>query len=244
MASNYWIKLYHEMLDDPKMCRLTDRQYRRVVELLLLAGDYEQDGSLPEYCDIEFRLRNPEGLKEDIEILLKCGILSIDNQEGYYITKWKNRQCAMSNKERQSRYRESKHKELYYSNEPVTNCYTDKDIDKIKIESRANPATKAQIAVHKSIEGYFVNVVKMKKPNNKKAYDEWTDGIADILVLTDFDDKRTKELIEMSVKEADKDGLTIVSPKSLVKMIGAIVSSDARKINKKPAGTEFDPSTI
>jgi len=106
------------------------------------------------------------------------------------------------------------------------------------------PVTKAQIAVHKSIEGYFVNVVKMKKPNNKKAYDEWTDGIADILVLTDFDDKRTKELIEMSVKEADKDGLTIVSPKSLVKMIGAIVSSDARKINRKPAGTEFDPNEV
>ena len=25
MASRYWIKLYHEILDDPKMGRLTDR---------------------------------------------------------------------------------------------------------------------------------------------------------------------------------------------------------------------------
>ena len=241
MASNYWIKLYHEMLDDPKMCRLTDRQYRRAIELLLLAGDYEKDGTLPEYGDIEFRLRSPEGLKEDIEMLLKCEILSIDDQEVYYITKWEKRQGAMSSTERTQRWRKTQRKEIYYGNESGTDCPIDKDIDKIKIESRA---TKEQIAVHKSIESYFISEVKMTKPKNKKAYDEWTDGIADILALTDFDEKRTKELIDRTIKESDKDGLRIASPKSLVKMIGAIVSSDARSKNRKPAGREFDPNEV
>ena len=241
MASNYWIKLYHEMLDDPKMCRLTDRQYRRVIELFLLAGDYEHDGLLPPLEDTIFRLRYPEGFKEDLEALVNCNILTITDDENILITRWDERQSAMSNKDRQARYRDSKRKEIYYGNEGVTKCNIDRDRDKIKIESRA---TKEQIAVHKSIESYFISEVKMNKPKNKKAYDEWTDGIADILALTDFDEKRTKELIDRTIKESDKDGLRIASPKSLVKMIGAIVSSDARKINRKPAGTEFDPSTI
>ena len=61
MASRYWIKLYHEILDDPKMGRLTDRQYRRVIELFLMAGDCEMDGGLPALVDIDLRLRYPDG---------------------------------------------------------------------------------------------------------------------------------------------------------------------------------------
>ena len=38
MPSKYWIKLYHEVLDDPKMARLPDRLYRRCIEVFLLAG--------------------------------------------------------------------------------------------------------------------------------------------------------------------------------------------------------------
>jgi len=133
MASNYWVKLYHEILDDPKMCRLTDRQYRRVIELFLLAGDYEMDGLLPGIDDIEFRLRSPEGLKEDIETLIECNILSVNELGEYFITRWLDRQNAMSNKERQARYRDSKRKELYYGNDSITKRNTDIDIDKIKI---------------------------------------------------------------------------------------------------------------
>ena len=48
MASRYWIKLYHEILEDPKMGRLSDRQFRRVIELFLLAGDCEMDGQTAE----------------------------------------------------------------------------------------------------------------------------------------------------------------------------------------------------
>lgn len=47
MASKYWIKLYHEILDDHKMGRLPDRLWRRVIELILLAGEQDDEGLHP-----------------------------------------------------------------------------------------------------------------------------------------------------------------------------------------------------
>jgi len=45
--SKLWIKLYHEILDDPKMCKLSDRLYRRVMELFLLAGETNKGEPYP-----------------------------------------------------------------------------------------------------------------------------------------------------------------------------------------------------
>lgn len=53
MAAKYWIKLYHEILHDPKMGRLPDNLWRRCIELFLLAGelgaevDEDDKGHLP-----------------------------------------------------------------------------------------------------------------------------------------------------------------------------------------------------
>ena len=46
MASKYWIKLYYEILDDPKLGKLTDWLFRRAIELFLLAGENDNDGLL------------------------------------------------------------------------------------------------------------------------------------------------------------------------------------------------------
>ena len=136
MASSYWIKLYHEMLDDPKMGRLTDRQFRCAINLFLLAGDCELDGILPGLEDIDFRLRSPEGLEEDLKALTDCNILSVNGLGEYFITHWQDRQSAMTNKERQSRFRESKRKDIYYGNDNVTTRYIDIDKDKEVDEDR------------------------------------------------------------------------------------------------------------
>jgi len=124
------------MLDDPKVGRLTDRQYRRVIELFLLAGDYEQDGFLPPMEDIEFRLRFPEGLQDDLDVIEKVGIISRDEEGTYYITKWQDRQGAMTATERTQRFRQRQRKVNYYSNTSETNCCIDKDIDKDKEEDK------------------------------------------------------------------------------------------------------------
>ena len=60
---DYWIKLYHEILDDPKMATLPDRLWRKVIEIFLIAGKLSPDksGQLPETNQIAWLLRMYNG---------------------------------------------------------------------------------------------------------------------------------------------------------------------------------------
>jgi hypothetical protein len=44
MTKRIWVKLYIEILDDPKMGRLTNHLWRRAVELFLLADKESVEG--------------------------------------------------------------------------------------------------------------------------------------------------------------------------------------------------------
>ena len=57
MGSKYWIKLYHELLDDPKMGTLPADLWQFVVGLFLLAGEIDCNGTLPNVTKIAWRLR-------------------------------------------------------------------------------------------------------------------------------------------------------------------------------------------
>lgn len=54
-----WVKLFTEILDDPKMAALSDREYRVFVNLLALAGQVDRDGELGTLKEIAYRLRMP-----------------------------------------------------------------------------------------------------------------------------------------------------------------------------------------
>ena len=133
MASNYWIKLYHEILHDPKMGRLPDHLWRRFIELCLLAGEHDDDGTLPTVPDMAWTLRmNEEQLTADLHELQDAGFAHQDN--GWWIvTNFAKRQAPVSSAERVSRYRDRKRKEQYYGNDGVTdgvtNRYTDTDTE-------------------------------------------------------------------------------------------------------------------
>ena len=43
----HWIKLYLDILKDPKMGLLDDTSFRRAIELFLLAADHDKNGELP-----------------------------------------------------------------------------------------------------------------------------------------------------------------------------------------------------
>ena len=80
MASKYWIKLYHEIIHDPKMCRLSDRLYRRCIELFLIAGETDDEGFLPNVDDIAWTLRmGKDDLETDMADLASHGILHKDS---------------------------------------------------------------------------------------------------------------------------------------------------------------------
>lgn len=120
MASYYWIKLYHEILNDPKMGRLSDRTWRRAIELFLLAGDTVNDGMLPSIRDMAWRLHiPPDELKEDLEILAEVDILTL-NGDRWHVVNFTKRQAASINAERQRQYRDRQRKAKQYRDESET----------------------------------------------------------------------------------------------------------------------------
>jgi len=136
MASRYWLKLYHEILHDPKMGTLSDRLWRRCIEMFLLAGDYDEEGHLPSIEDIAWALRtNADELAQELAELARIGILSKDGN-GWYVTKWTERQAAVSGAERMRQLRGRKQREQYYGDDDVTDCdatvtsrHVDTDVD-------------------------------------------------------------------------------------------------------------------
>ena len=133
MASTYWIKLYHEILHDPKMGRLPDKLWRRFIELCLLAGEYDQDGVLPPLEDIAWTLRLDDAeLQSDLDALLACGMVMADDGL-LVVTNFSKRQAAIPGAERVARYRERQRKEHYYCNESLQDTaairYADTDTD-------------------------------------------------------------------------------------------------------------------
>ena len=100
-----WIKLYLEILDDPKMGRLPDHLWRRCTELFLVAGEYDCDGLLPPPTDIIWRLRiTEEQLLEALHALETLGIVQ-STAEGWVVAHFKDRQFSESY-ERVKRFRE------------------------------------------------------------------------------------------------------------------------------------------
>ena len=115
MGASYWIKLYHEVLNDPKMGRLPDRLWRRVVECFLLAGEQDEGGYLPSVEDMAWRLRcDPAELEQELGEIAELGILRYaqnDVDDGrWFVVKFGERQAAVSSTERVKRHRETKMK--------------------------------------------------------------------------------------------------------------------------------------
>ena len=160
MPSKYWIKLYHEILDDPKMGLLNDRLYRRTIEMFLMAGDNEKEGTLPPIEHMAWRLRvSPEELETDLIELQRVGIVSAKGGD-LYVTNFSKRQEPIPDVERKQRQRERDKKNKYYGHEPVTK--RDGDTDTELTENAANAAANAPT----NLEGW---IEILKKSNNKQA---------------------------------------------------------------------------
>jgi hypothetical protein len=130
MKSKYWIKLYHEMLDDPKVARLNDSAYRLFIECLLLAGEINEDGLLPPVEDMAWRLHKSEvGLPDDMTHLALAGLVEIVQHETgdrWLVTKFSERQAPSPAAQRMAKYRERKRKE---AKEKERKIDEDTDID-------------------------------------------------------------------------------------------------------------------
>jgi hypothetical protein len=176
MANYYWIKLFIEILDDPKMGRLTEHQWNCAIKLFLLAGDMNQNGILPSVTDMAWRMRCPiEDLETDLADLAAVNITRFTNT-GWIVTNFAKRQERISDADRMKQYRERKHKSLYYGDDgrytDVTSRNADKesDIDK-EVEEEKNAASA-------SLEIPFDNHYKPPEPIHN-------DNIVPVKILCD-----------------------------------------------------------
>ncbi|GAP10598.1 hypothetical protein BECAL_01771 [Bellilinea caldifistulae] len=121
-----WIKLYIEILDDPKMGRMSDRLFRRAIELFLMAGRSGNDGVLPPVDDLAWILRIEETtLVEDLHSLAAVGIVHEQEPGIWVVTNFAERQDADTSAERIANYRKQKRVTKRYStrNDDVTKRY-------------------------------------------------------------------------------------------------------------------------
>ena len=146
MASKYWLKLFYEIIDDPKMGRLPDNLWRRFIELLCIAGEYNRDGRLPAIHDIAWRLRTEEeALRIEFDQMSRIGLIDFINaplDEHWIVTNFAKRQEAQSASERGKLFRKRQRKQYYYEPETVTErkpnvSFADKDKDKDKDKDAA-----------------------------------------------------------------------------------------------------------
>jgi hypothetical protein len=101
-SMRYWIKLYTEIVRDPKMGRLSDRQFRLCINLFAIAGEHDRDGALPPVSDIAWLLRDDEEeIAQDLEALAKVNIVErVDDI--WIVRKWAERQAKAPSASRES----------------------------------------------------------------------------------------------------------------------------------------------
>ena len=125
MASKYWIKLYHEILDDAKMGRMSEVLFARCIKFFLLAGDFDCEGELPPISDMSWRLRIPEEeLESDLIELQKQGITA--STDGVWrVSKWDERQRVATSTERTQMWRERTKRAEYVRSGPADVTFGD-----------------------------------------------------------------------------------------------------------------------
>lgn len=249
MPSKYWIKLYHEILDDPKMGRLPDPLWRRTIEIFLLAGDLDSEGVLPAVDDMAWRLRvDYEALVADLEALAQVGIVTLREDGHWTVTKFCERQAPVSASERGTRYRERQRRADYYDapteperepNESFADTDTDTDTDKtLAADAAPQPEPQpekpkrqptGQNALKAELEEYFADISGIPKPaaNTKRqrstAAVRWWNPLVEIAHLVDDDVGCAKKLIAEAVERMRADKLTCAAPQSIVSHCQSIV---------------------
>lgn len=142
MNNNFWIKVYLNNLDDPDICTLPDRLYRRLIELNLLAGrlDSRADGPetdrglLPDTKKIAFALRlTAAEIEEDLRELEQAGFVC-KKSNGWLLPGYAEQQAPISAAERNKSMRRRRERETVTSrnterNETVTSRNTDTETD-------------------------------------------------------------------------------------------------------------------
>lgn len=108
MTTSYWLKLWIDLLDDPKTGRIPDWLFRRFILFLCAAKEYDHDGLLQPVPDLAWRLRLSEAqVDEALRALSEAGVVQ-KTADGWLIVNFRKRQAPSDSADRVRRFREEK----------------------------------------------------------------------------------------------------------------------------------------
>lgn len=191
MSERYWIKLYHEILDDPKMATLNDSQWRFVIELFLIAGRTSSDGHIPDAHKIAWILRRDEKVVEkQLTEIKKVGIIS-KNNTGWIVDHFFDRQQPSTDAERKRQQRERDHQKQYYGEKDVTN--QSQNVTQNRLTDTEQNRTELDASIALVFKEYENNIELLTK-RTSEAIGSW------------LDDKTPPEWIIDAIHEAADHG--------------------------------------
>lgn len=137
-----WLRLYDEIVDDPKICNMNEMLRWRYVSLLCIVSRNNQRGYIPCEEDILFTMRiSKEDWDETKKVFIQKEIIA-ENEKGEYINGWFERQYESDDSsKRVKKYRQTlktlgkttnylKHKQLIFErdNNKCVYCSSSKNL--------------------------------------------------------------------------------------------------------------------
>ncbi len=135
-----WLRLYDDVLDDPKVQQLPPALFKHWINLLCLASKSDPRGSLPSVADVAFRLRLPTGkVSVILASLTSVGLLD-QTPDGHAVHGWNGRQRASDDvTERVRRHRDRQDETLQTRSVQRSETPLDTDTDTEQIQNGEPP---------------------------------------------------------------------------------------------------------
>ena len=123
--AGYWLKLYTEILEDPKYNRMSDNTKIGMYELLLVAKRFGDDGSLPPIEDVAFYTRRTVEWWQVVYDELRSIEFLVSNGHDVIIRKFSERQAPTDAKTRAKMSREIAHRNEFKAKETAYETHAD-----------------------------------------------------------------------------------------------------------------------
>lgn len=254
MANNFWLKLYHEMLDDDKVMMLRPALRWRFVEALLVAGERGEDGLLPEPRKYAWRVRDSfEVVETELNELAEVGLLSREGGQ-WRVTKFAERQKGIKAKDRMAHMRQRRRKQEYYAGDthdetdllqdsygPVTTRNTEQNREEQNdVGARDAPDTKTD-----RLHRHFVRVTGIEPPpeSQRKAWGRWVVDLNTLLGLVGDDVERACALVDRVkayMDAAEPEPLTYTRPGSMINIARRLITQPEREAGAGPRKREAE----
>lgn len=203
--AGYWLKLYTEILDDPKYNRLSDTAKLGMIELLVVAKRVEMDGVLPSMQDICFYTRRQEEWwKPVIAELVEINFIVVVEGKNV-IRKFSERQDAVKDTERQRMYREKKNAAEYYHNDNVTNV--SRNVTESREEEESEKEVEVETERDSSTAPALVGYDHQETSDERFAEDVYRTVTGNISMPPSIRAPATEMILDLRVKHPEKVAL-------------------------------------